>query len=470
MIHSCSMIPNLRVKIVDDTEITQKSARELQFCTAGHAVLDIDVETEGLAKTLKKLSGRAIGLDELKASTAKSSGEKAVDQLVAWLDVLGKNLLVEYFWCVDENSLAVVSPNSRGFSFSSLQPAADDELILSRFAYLRRSDDKMILESPESLCRIELTCPQTVGWVSSLGAPATLAKLHSLHERLAEFARLLWCTGFLEAKSQPESSARASWEFHDLLFHWRTRSGRLAAPQCDTSRFLHKFASPPGAKPPMTEDAIDLSGPCAGWKMSGPGNLVNVLERRRTVHEQGERPITISEIGSILYHVARIRQQIAGDYQELYLRSVPSAGAIHELEFYLVVGQCEGLCRGLYHYHSHYQKLFRLPAQDLHVKALLHDAAVSWAKPDDPPQVLIIVASRLPRVAWKYEGIAYRLTLLNAGVILQTLYLLATELGLACSAIGGGDTDLFAAATGLDPLEETSVAEFAIGSPGCRGV
>ena len=52
------------------------------------------------------------------------------------------------------------------------------------------------------------------------------------------------------------------------------------------------------------------------------------------------------------------------------------------------------------------------------------------------------------------------------GAAIQSLYLLATEMGLACSAIGGGDSGLFAAATALDPLVETSVAEFAVGSRG----
>jgi SagB-type dehydrogenase family enzyme len=471
MIRNSRIPGDIQVKIVDDATIRQTSARALRFYAGGRAFLDIDAKTEALAQTLNRLSGQGTSLRDLMLSAAEVSGNTAVDRLVLWLDLLGENLLVEFIWRVaDEDSRVVVSPRSRGFHFSSLEHAADDEFILSRFAYVRRSDDKMILESPEALCRIELLGRLTLGWVSFLRAPVTLGRLHSLHEQLPEFAEILWCTGFLEAKSRPESSARASWEFHDRLFHWRTRSGRLAAPQGETCRFLGKFPSPPGMKLAMTKDAIDLSGPGAGWKIVGRGNLVDVLERRRTSRQQGERPITIGEVAAILYHAARIRQEIAGDYQELYLRSVPAAGAIHELEFYLVVGQCQGLRRGLYHYHAHHQKLFRLPTQDAHVTALLRDAAVSWGKPDEPPQVLIILASRLPRLAWKYEGIAYRLTLLNAGVVLQTVYLLATELGLACSALGGGDIDLFATATDLDPLQETSVAELAIGSPDCRGM
>ena len=44
------------------------------------------------------------------------------------------------------------------------------------------------------------------------------------------------------------------------------------------------------------------------------------------------------------------------------------------------------------------------------------------------------------------------------------MYLTATAMELAPCAIGTGDSDLFARASGLDYYEETSVGEFALGS------
>ena len=82
-----------------------------------------------------------------------------------------------------------------------------------------------------------------------------------------------------------------------------------------------------------------------------------------------------------------------------------------------------------------------------------------------PPQAVIVLASRLPRLAWKYEGIAYRLALLNAGVVIELMYLVATDMRLAPCANGSGDSRPFETATGLDPLEETAIAEFALGVP-----
>jgi SagB-type dehydrogenase family enzyme len=79
--------------------------------------------------------------------------------------------------------------------------------------------------------------------------------------------------------------------------------------------------------------------------------------------------------------------------------------------------------------------------------------------------VLIVITSRLPRLAWKYAGIAYKISLMNAGVAIQSLYLVATDLGLAGAAAGSGNPELFAHATGVSSWEETSIAEFGFGRP-----
>jgi SagB-type dehydrogenase family enzyme len=214
----------------------------------------------------------------------------------------------------------------------------------------------------------------------------------------------------------------------------------------------------------MSETSINLPVPPADEPRAKSQSFIEIIENRRSIREQGRQPLVLEHLARLLYFTARIKQRLPGDSQELLLRPAPAAGAIHEIEFYLAIGQCQGVNRGLYHYHAKERALYRLPTSEHTLSVLLDVAAVSWRKPHDPPQVLIILASRVPRIAWKYEGIAYRLSLLNAGVIMQTLYLLSTEMRLACSAIGGGDSSVFATATGQDPLAETSIAEFAVGS------
>ena len=79
------------------------------------------------------------------------------------------------------------------------------------------------------------------------------------------------------------------------------------------------------------------------------------------------------------------------------------------------------------------------------------------------PQILITIAARFGRMSWKYSSIAYSLILKNVGVLTQTLYLMATDLGLGGCAIGSFNIELFAKMTGLDFHVEGPVGQFAIG-------
>jgi SagB-type dehydrogenase family enzyme len=95
---------------------------------------------------------------------------------------------------------------------------------------------------------------------------------------------------------------------------------------------------------------------------------------------------------------------------------------------------------------------------------LLSGAALSAGVVPHGTQILLILVARLPRIAWKYTGLAYALVLKDVGVVFQTMYLAATAMGLAPCAIGGGDSDLFARAAGTNYYSETSVGEFLLGS------
>jgi SagB-type dehydrogenase family enzyme len=66
---------------------------------------------------------------------------------------------------------------------------------------------------------------------------------------------------------------------------------------------------------------------------------------------------------------------------------------------------------------------------------------------------------------WKYHAIGYSLVLKHVGVLYQTIYLVATAMGLAVCGLGGGDAGDFAAASGLPYHAEGSVGELVIGTP-----
>jgi oxazoline/thiazoline dehydrogenase len=78
---------------------------------------------------------------------------------------------------------------------------------------------------------------------------------------------------------------------------------------------------------------------------------------------------------------------------------------------------------------------------------------------------VLIVTARFGRVMWKYHAIGYSLVLKHVGVLYQTIYLVATAMGLAVCGLGGGDAGDFATASGLPYHAEGSVGELVIGTP-----
>jgi SagB-type dehydrogenase family enzyme len=79
------------------------------------------------------------------------------------------------------------------------------------------------------------------------------------------------------------------------------------------------------------------------------------------------------------------------------------------------------------------------------------------------PHILIVIAARFGRVSWKYSSVAYSLILKDVGVLTQTLYLAATDMGLGGCAIGTNNIGRFARMTGLEFSTEGPVGLFALG-------
>lgn len=141
----------------------------------------------------------------------------------------------------------------------------------------------------------------------------------------------------------------------------------------------------------------------------------------------------------------------------------PSGGASYPLEIYATIGACDGLQPGVYRYRPAARELGQIGPLDSTAGRLLDGAAGAMGV-DERPQVLISLALRYPRVAWKYEGIAYSLALKEVGALFQTMWLVAGTVGLGGCALGVGDNVSFAEATGRPFYEEEAIGEFALGS------
>ncbi len=419
MKHASLKLSPLFLTLTMGTRLTRCRDSLVEFDAADGEVLRIDAQFSSVAAILEKLAYDRIDLAGTRSTVLESDGASAVDHLESCLQLLQQAKMCEYVLDADDLKSDITISVSPNFRFGSAGLGVDETIILSRFSYVRRDGKKAILESPEALCRINFTSHHVWTWLGLIMSGTTPADLCRTEGEAARFfAELLWKTGFVEKAGAREAHNRACWEFHDLLFHWQSREGRTDKVLAGTYRYLGAWPSPPAIKPRMSRDTLVLPKPTSAPDTDG---LLDVLERRRSIRDQDTRPIELSEIGLLLYHALRVQRRIPGERQELLLRPVPAAGGIHELETYVVIDKCADLDRGLYHYHTEHHTLHRLAAAEPEVAALIGNAAVSWAKPTDPPQALIILASRLPRLAWKYEGMAYRFTLLNAGAVIQSL-------------------------------------------------
>ena len=414
--------------------------------------------------------------------------DESPDALARWyyfLQHLGRRGCLVASVHSDRERLATLIPIAPSFVFNIGGPAPERPCRLSRFAYLHRDGDDTVLESPLAFARVALHDDRAAALVQALARPASARKLGGrvLGLKTAAAAQLLGLftaagmvaeVGEDGEADEDRNPALQTWEFHDLLFHSRSRVGRHDAPLGGTYRHAGRLESPPPLKPAMSAETVELYRPELEKLEREDPPFARVLERRRSIREYGGAPITDRQLGEFLFRVARVKGRQEWEVasangpipMESATRPYPAGGGLYEMEIYAVVHVCENLAPGLYHYDAAGHRLERLAGRTAEVEALLADAAVSAALKPEGLQVVLILASRFPRLAWKYASLAYALTLKHVGVVYQTMYLAATAMGLAPCALGGGDSDLFARAAGVDYYDETSVGEFLLGSKG----
>jgi SagB-type dehydrogenase family enzyme len=355
---------------------------------------------------------------------------------------------------------------------------AEAALVLSRFAVLRQDDDGLVLESPRAWCDIRVHDPAVLtGALGRLAGPQAVAAADRVAgsrdgddgdaggRRLV--GDLCWAGLAVPAGSEDGELRLRQWSPHELWFHERSRitsRGFLGEGYGATYWAKGRFDPLPARPEPFPGPAVELHRPDLEALRRTDPPMAAVLEDRRSVREQDDgNPITGEQLGEFLYRCARTRgEPVTLDGEEITFRVYPAGGGACELEVYPVVRHAAGLTPGMYHYDSSAHQL-RLVREVSH-PAVRHLLRASVPYGEGPSQVLLVLSARVGRVMWKYEAMAYALMLKHVGVLHQTMYLVATAMGLAPCAIGTGDATAFTQATGRDPMEECSVGEFALGS------
>ncbi|NBE96555.1 SagB/ThcOx family dehydrogenase [Nonomuraea sp. KC401] len=319
---------------------------------------------------------------------------------------------------------------------------------VSELAVLRKVGEDYALESARAWCSVRVEQSEEL--------PALLTGKGDL------FHYLDWA-GLTGDEAESTQLALAQWTPHELAFHHQTRiPGVHRATDFGRSHWgTRRFAGLPARHERFRGEGITLAKPDLAGLRQSDQTVTAVLEKRRTIRDHDdEHPLTVVQLGHLLFRCARNRWLVQRNGSEYLSRPYPSGGSAYELEIYPVVRNVTGLDPGLYHYDP---QEHRLRYVSEHTGDLLAHAAVV-AGAERQPQVLLIITARFGRLMRTYRGMSYALILKHVGIVQQVMYTVATAMGLAVCALGDGDATAFASATGLDPMSEASVGELALGS------
>lgn len=434
----------------------------------------------GLADRLQDLR---VGLPLASFASGERNTDKEINLLVRRL---AKHGLLEYRLQRSRNheDQVVIEPQIADYWPGTPRLDNADVLVLSRFAYMRRRGKEMVLESPRAGALFKICNPSIATAIAALSTPQSIKRLRRQDgfPGIELLALLVDCQILFKIGTGNNSGLRQAegdvnlvlWDFHDLLFHARSTEGRHANPLGGVYPYMGVAPPLPAVRPPWPGKKINLQNFSAA-QSEAISPFARLLHERHSIRNfDDQRPITISELSWFLENTARVRSKwrssIDGGPSVTYtVRPYPSAGASYELELYLAVDKCNGLARGFYHYDADGHALMPIGVRTPELEAQLTGAQFAMDAPASP-QILITIAARFGRISWKYSSLAYALILKDVGVLTQTFYLMATDMGLGGCAIGTTNIDLFAKMTGIEFHVEGPVGQFALGRGSKPGV
>jgi SagB-type dehydrogenase family enzyme len=480
---------NLALRAPEPKRVRRTAQGTIYARLGGHVALEAHANGEIVAC----FNGYSVGLGRFSTGTVDLarnlraglplaslvSGRRNIDKEINLLvrRLAGRGFL-EYRLARSRNGedLLVIEPQVPDFWPQTPPLGNSDVLVLSRFAYMRRRGNDLVLESPLAGALFKICDPNIAAALAMLVSPQQIKQLRSEDgfPGVELLALLLDCRIIFKIDLANKSSLQLAegddnlvlWDFHDLLFHSRSTGGRHANLLGGVYPYAGVIPPVPAVRPRWPGKKIDLRK-----LSSGPPELVSPVakllrERHSTRSFDDRRPITLTELARFLDSTARVLSASNSEpdlHDGGYItRPYPSAGASHELELYLAVNNCEGLKRGFYHYDAAAHRLVWIGVSEDELEQHLAGAEYSMSAAA-ATQILITMAARFARVSWKYSSIAYSLILKDVGVLMQTLYLVATEMGLGGCAVGITNIDLFAKMTGIEFHVEGPVGQFAIG-------
>ena len=174
-------------------------------------------------------------------------------------------------------------------------------------------------------------------------------------------------------------------------------------------------------------------------------DLRAAIEARRTIRSYSDTPLTLEETAYLLW-VSQGVKRVSN--RPSTARTVPSAGARHAFETWLLVNRVEGLETGLYRYAAIEHGLVTLEST-MNVAERITHACLDQSQVIGSAATFIWVAV-MERMYWRYVERGYRYLHLDAGHVCQNLALGAEQVGCGICPIAAFDDELLNETLGLD--------------------
>jgi len=218
-------------------------------------------------------------------------------------------------------------------------------------------------------------------------------------------------------------------------------------PYLGPSDQMKGVPQPPLQLAPGRQPLIDLPEPHDTPRQQLP--LAAAIDRRVSIRDYTAEPLTLAELSWLLWCTQGVKEVIP---HQATLRTVPSAGARHALETYLLVNRVNGLEPGLYRFVAVGNQLLEVHVpKDVGIlirKACLGQEMVTASA------VAIIWTAVIRRMTWRYGARGYRYIFLDAGHACQNLYLAAQEIGCGVCAVAAFDDEAMNRILTLDGEEQ----------------
>lgn len=307
--------------------------------------------------------------------------------------------------------------------------------------------------------------------LSAIGATSWIAFADLAQKFDAALLHTLIEKGLLISDDETHAATRvrdeklrsANWHAHAAVAHYFGRwQGVTSGESTDQARYRTsaELAARLGASPPPVHERV-----AAEQRITLPDSAATALDellaRRVTCRNfDTDRILPLATFSRLLWRVFGAQAVVEMVEEHVTLkRTSPSGGSLHPTEAYLLVQRVEGIAPGLYHYHpvDHALEPLLTPDGDLHALANAFVAAQNYYA---DAHVQVVLVSRFPRTFWKYRNHskAYRVCVLDAGHLSQTLYISATEFGLGAFITAAMNEIDIEQALGLDELVESPIA------------